>query len=167
MLRYVHWKRQLKVCIIGGIDMTTYTKTQLIDLAIDKLGESPDWMVDSVCVAVSTESNTVWGSGKFILISKKGQAFWEGIVPDRWQLVCTREEFEQRVKERKCCATTNPTNTDTTIPTDGKAHLTERQQAGLKLWRAINFNDPMTDDEVLGYCRFEDYCLPFDQGMLK
>lgn len=210
-----------------------YTKTQLIDMAIDELGENPDWMVDFICVAVSTESNAVWGSGKFILISKKGQIIWESLTPDSWQLVCTREEFEQRVAERKA---SNPTNTDTVIPTtewwdyendkalsfppagtecainfmgtwtktlivgfgsDGsciyeydllgikyyypievgdinvfrplpaKPKLTERQQAGLKLFRALNTGTHISDEEVLAYDRFEDYCRVYDQGLLK
>lgn len=53
-------------------------------------------------------------------------------------------------------------------PLPTKTKLTERQQAGLKLWRAINWDGDETDEEIIStYAkRFEDYCKPFDQGLL-
>lgn len=202
--------------------MTTYTKTQLIDMAIDKLGNSPDWDVYGF-VSVSTIENTTYGFGEFDICHERH------INGKYWQLVCTQEEFERRARELEVTTKPNsewwdyengktlsfpPAGTkcevytdqwskwyktviigvdskgrcvyEETSPTwnDGEDYsatdnlswfrplpikpvLTERQQAGLKLWRAINYNDPMTDDEVLGYCRFEDYCKPWDLGMLK
>lgn len=196
--------------------MTTYTKTQLIDMAIQKLGENPDWIFNTY-VLISTTSNVVYGYGKFIL-----SAFDRSV--SNWQLVCTREEFEQRVNERKAASKPvsnewwdyeknlmlyNPpvgthceftwvqhsdwfeavilpndrvaykwygewkvievaTKGDCIFrPLDHKPTLTERQQAGLKLWRAINFKDTESDEFVISQKSFEDYCLPYDQGLLK
>lgn len=52
-------------------------------------------------------------------------------------------------------------------PLHFKVKLTERQQAGLKLFRALNTGTHISDEEVLGYSRFEDYCKVYDQGLLK
>lgn len=259
--------------------MTTYTKTQLIDMAIDKLGESPDWGDYRTIVSVSGKINTVHGFGKFVLGTEEGQRGCDEIVPNAWQLVCTREQFEQRVAERKvvnkpkleweycpecgsyevsyeegihkqcadcsqewfsdvdytdvvrshlqdnCLGKVKPTlewwdyendqmicnppvgthlgitwgsktswHTAVVLPNDTlavskygrwgisvldsldnlefrpldyKPKLTERQQAGLKLWRAINFKGTESDEFIISQERFEDYCRPFDQGLLK
>lgn len=47
--------------------------------------------------------------------------------------------------------------------------LTDRQQAGLKLWRAINWDSDETEEEIITSHakRFEDYCKAYDQGLLK
>lgn len=40
----------------------------------------------------------------------------------------------------------------------------EREKFGLSLWKTINYNDNMQDDEILRQSRFEDYCKAFDAG---
>ena len=185
--------------------MTTYTKTQLIDMAIDKLGEDPEWGVHG-CVSISTIESTTYGFGVFDICDERD------IINKYWQLVCTRQEFEQRVAERNGSwwdfsksealrlppigckvlyednvvevveVTNNPQKQICAKFADGqlailnlywikhlnhKPKLTERQQAGLKLWRAINFNDAESDEFIISQKRFEDYCKPYDQGMLK
>lgn len=41
---------------------------------------------------------------------------------------------------------------------------TEREKFGLSLYRAVNWNADISDDDIMSLSRFEDYMKPFDAG---
>lgn len=188
--------------------MLTYTKTQLIDRAIQKLGESIYWGSNNA-IAYCGDVRNHRNFDTFQLMNYIGAIN----SSDGWQLACTRQEFEQRIAERKGSwwdfskgealrlppigckvlyegniveiveVTNNPQKQICAKFADGqlailnlywikhlnyKPALTERQQAGLKLWRCIHSGDSdLSEEFLLKQKAFEDYCKPYDQGLLK
>ena len=103
--------------------MTTYTKTQLIDMAIEKLGENPDFskMYYPVIMKIAHNFYIVEYDDLQILGHDSDCSTNNRGVPELLgscdckpndnlaQRVCTREEFEQRVAERNGNVVTPPT----------------------------------------------------------